>query len=180
MPSWLVLGWTVSFPGGEHCLMIWNAFTVHYVSPQFTRLLAQYCDLTVLNHMTSAYDELAPGCYLVCESTHLDSKLTLEIVTCEGKPAQCGRIEGSVSELIRQASAVRRTIIPWISSVAEMVFHYLGQIIANGKPLSFSLVESHHCRRWQNLISRIIFFLREENFWTTFIISGKHHFLPLI
>jgi hypothetical protein len=38
----------------------------------------------VLNHMTYAYDDLAPGCYLVCESIHLDSKLTLEIVTWGG------------------------------------------------------------------------------------------------
>jgi len=63
-----------------------------------------------------------------------------------------------------------------MSSVAEIDFHYLGQIKANGKPLSFSLVEYHHCRRRQNLIFRIFFF-REEHFWTAFIISGKRHFL---
>ena len=176
--SWPVLEWTVAFPSGEECLIIWNSFTVH-LSPQFTGLLAHYCDLMVLNHMTYAYDDLAPGCYLVCESIHLDSKLTLEIVTCGGGPAQCGRIEISVSELIRKASAVRWTVIPRISSVAEIDFHYLSQIKANGKPLSFSLVESHHCRRRQNLISRIFLF-REENFWTAFIISGKRHFLQPI
>jgi hypothetical protein len=66
----------------------------------------------ILNHMTSMYDELALGCYLVCESTHLDGKLTLEIVTCDVEPAQCLRIEDSVSALIRQASAVRGTVIP--------------------------------------------------------------------
>jgi hypothetical protein len=66
----------------------------------------------VLNHMTSAYDDLAPVCCLVCESTHSGSKQTMEIVACEGKPAQCGRIEDSVSELIRQASAFRRIVIP--------------------------------------------------------------------